>query len=62
MAMCQEHNDIWEIDQQQSDILPILRLSYEYLPFHLRQCFAYCSMLPKGVEIPREASVNLCIA
>lgn len=56
------NNDIWEIDQQQSDILPILRLSYEQLPSHLRQCFAYCSMLPKGVEIPREAFVNLWIA
>ncbi|KAL0428479.1 UNVERIFIED_CONTAM: Disease resistance protein RGA2 [Sesamum latifolium] len=55
-------NDIWEIDQKQSDILPILRLSYEKLPPDLRQCFAYCSMLPKGLEIPREAFINLWIA
>ncbi|KAL0428477.1 UNVERIFIED_CONTAM: putative disease resistance protein [Sesamum latifolium] len=43
-------------------ILPILRLSYEKLPPDLRQCFAYCSMLPKGLEIPREAFINLWIA
>ncbi|KAK4392513.1 putative disease resistance RPP13-like protein 1 [Sesamum angolense] len=54
--------NIWEIDQKQSDILPILRLSYEKLPPHLRQCFAYCSMLPKGFEIPREVFINLWIA
>lgn len=57
-----KNNDIWEIDQKQSDILPILRLSYEQLPPHLRQCFAYCSMLPKGVQIPREEFINLWIA
>ncbi|KAI3474325.1 hypothetical protein Pfo_029148 [Paulownia fortunei] len=55
-------NDIWEIDQKQTDILPLLRLSYEQLPSYLRQCFAYCSMLPKGLEIPREAFINLWIA
>ncbi|GFP98380.1 putative disease resistance protein rga1 [Phtheirospermum japonicum] len=55
-------NDIWEIDQKQSGILPLLKLSYERLPSHLRQCFAYCSMLPKGLEIPREVFINLWIA
>ncbi|KAK6135867.1 hypothetical protein DH2020_030354 [Rehmannia glutinosa] len=55
-------NDIWEIDQKQSDILPLLQLSYERLPSYLKQCFAYCSMLPKGLEIPREVFINLWIA
>ncbi|XP_027772380.1 putative disease resistance protein RGA4 [Solanum pennellii] len=51
-------NEIWEIEQNKSDILPILRLSYEQMPSHLRQCFAYCPMLPKGQEIPREDFIN----
>lgn len=55
-------NDIWKIEQNQSDILPILKISYEQLPSYLRQCFAYCSMFPKGHEIPREAFINLWIA
>ncbi|OIT07149.1 putative disease resistance protein rga3 [Nicotiana attenuata] len=55
-------NEIWEIEQKQSDILPILRLSYEQMPSHLRQCFAYCSMLSKGQEIPREDFINRWIA
>ncbi|KAL2480722.1 putative disease resistance RPP13-like protein 1 [Abeliophyllum distichum] len=55
-------NEIWEIDQKQTDILPILRLSYEQMSSYLRQCFAYCSMFPKGFEIPREVFINLWIA
>ncbi|KAL7092946.1 hypothetical protein ACP275_11G012800 [Erythranthe tilingii] len=57
-----KENDIWEIDQKQTDILPLLKLSYERLPSYLKQCFAYCSMLPKGLEIPREVFINLWIA
>ncbi|KAL3819718.1 hypothetical protein ACJIZ3_005623 [Penstemon smallii] len=49
-------------DEQECDILPLLRLSYERLPSYLKQCFAYCSMLPKGLEIPREVFINLWIA
>ncbi|KAG9141804.1 hypothetical protein Leryth_013934 [Lithospermum erythrorhizon] len=55
-------NEIWEIEQKESDILPILRLSYEQMPSYLRQCFAYCSMLPKDYEIPREVFINIWIA
>lgn len=55
-------NEIWKVEQKQTDILPILKLSYDQMPYHLRQCFAYCSMFPKGEEIPREVFINLWVA
>jgi hypothetical protein len=28
--------------------LPILKLSYDFLPVHLQCCFSYCSLLPEN--------------
>ncbi|KAM3192659.1 hypothetical protein ACQJBY_069706 [Aegilops geniculata] len=45
-----------------NDILTILHLSYESLPEHLQQCFAYCSLFPKGYRIDSKRLIWMWIA
>lgn len=44
---------------QQSDIHPVLRLSYHYRPSHLKRCFAYCAIFPKDYELTEKEVVLL---
>ncbi|QHN84485.1 Putative disease resistance protein [Arachis hypogaea] len=40
--------EIWDLPQKEDDILPALKLSYDEMPSHLRQCFALLSLYPKN--------------
>ncbi|XVF82338.1 hypothetical protein PTKIN_Ptkin16aG0038500 [Pterospermum kingtungense] len=55
-------SNIWDLPPEKSDIVPALWLSYYYLPSHLKQCLAYCSLLPKDYEFNEEEIIFLWMA
>ncbi|CAL5201625.1 unnamed protein product [Lathyrus oleraceus] len=54
------NNDIWNL--QNDNILPALRLSYQYLSSQLKRCFSYCSIFPKDYPLDRKQLVLLWMA
>ncbi|XP_050110640.1 putative disease resistance protein RGA4 isoform X1 [Malus sylvestris] len=53
---------LWELPDDESGILPALRLSYHYLPAQFKRCFVYCSLLPKDYLFKKEDMVLLWMA
>ncbi|CAN6556198.1 unnamed protein product [Malus baccata var. baccata] len=55
------NNKLWNLADK-SGILPVLKLSYHYLPSNLKRCFAYCSILPNDYEFGEKQLILLWMA
>ncbi|XP_048318608.2 putative disease resistance RPP13-like protein 1 [Ziziphus jujuba] len=52
-------SEILDFSHEDSKIRSVLMLSYSYLPLHLKRCFVFCSIFPKGYEFHKHQLVLL---
>ncbi|XP_057742324.1 putative disease resistance RPP13-like protein 1 [Arachis stenosperma] len=56
------NSEFWELSEEDSVILPALRISYFHLPSYLKRCFVYCCLYPKDFEFDRDELTLLWMA
>nr|UBY06997.1 NBS-LRR disease resistance protein [Dasypyrum villosum] len=49
----------WEKQTDDNAIMPALKLSYDFLPFHLQQCFAYSGLFPEDYNFRSDELISL---
>ncbi|XVF41677.1 hypothetical protein PTKIN_Ptkin01aG0299200 [Pterospermum kingtungense] len=55
-------SEMWALVEKEKTIYPVLKLSYDELPPHLKQCFAYLSVYPKDYQFFEEALIEFWMA
>ncbi|MQL98515.1 hypothetical protein Taro_031221, partial [Colocasia esculenta] len=55
-------DDGWLHSDEENVVDRVVGLSYLHLPLHLKPCFAYCAMFPKGFLFDKETTVRMWIA
>ncbi|KAJ0810930.1 putative virus X resistance protein-like, coiled-coil [Helianthus annuus] len=53
-------SNIWNL--QENNVLPALKLSYDNLVPHLKRCFSYFCLFPKGYELKKDELILLWVA
>ncbi|KAJ0981247.1 hypothetical protein J5N97_009502 [Dioscorea zingiberensis] len=55
--------DVWESKPDELYGIPaVLWLSYQYMPPHIKQCFAYCSVFPRDHKFDQDSLVQMWMA
>ncbi|MED6146636.1 hypothetical protein PIB30_036426 [Stylosanthes scabra] len=55
-------SEIWKLREDESKIIPALRVSYHYLPSHLKRCFVYCSLFSEDFRFDKDKLILLWMA